>query len=235
MLQTGTLGAPRLLILAGDDAHARPFVDALARRGVAVRLAPGAGALLRSVEAETPDAVLLMPAAHQPDGGTAAVRRLRGITRIPCVLVAAPEDGPEDRAAAIEAGADEVLHSGIPLPEAIARIQAVLRRSGPRAAAPAAWRLVENGRRLLPPDGEPLRLTTAEFGLLALLVGAGGAPVERETVSRQVFRRPWNPEDRAVDSLVKRLRPRLPADAIQSVRGIGYALTLRIEHLHGRV
>jgi DNA-binding winged helix-turn-helix (wHTH) protein len=69
-----------------------------------------------------------------------------------------------------------------------------------------------------------LPLTGAEFELLRLLAAAAGEPVDRETISRSVFRRPWQIEDRAVDGLVKRLRRKLQADAIASVRGVGYAI-----------
>ncbi|MEO3475137.1 winged helix-turn-helix domain-containing protein [Roseomonas sp. CAU 1739] len=218
-----------------DGDHVSPFADGLARRGVAVQMAHSAEFLMQRVSTEPPDAVLVLPSRDAPSSARDAVQLMRSVPRIPCVLVAAPDDGPEDRAAALEAGAAEVLHGGIPLPEAIARIRAVLRRARPRGTEPAAWRLLDTGRRLVSPANEALRLTTAEFGLIALLTTAAGTPVDREAVCRTVFRRPWRPDDRAVDSLVKRLRPKLPVDAIQSVRGIGYALTLPIRHIHKRV
>ena len=72
-------------------------------------------------------------------------------------------------------------------------------------------------------------MTNAEYALLSILAAAGGDAVERDAISEQVFRRPWRPDDRAVDSLVKRVRRKLPPDAIQSVRSVGYALTIALE------
>lgn len=235
MVDASSFGAPRLIILATDGDHARPFAEGLARGGVVVQMADSHEILMLRVSAETPDAVLVLPTHHHPIGAGQAVRMMHRFPRILCVLVAAPDDGPEERAAALEAGAAEVLHGGIPLPEAIARIRAVLRRARPRSGEPSAWRLLDSGRRLVSPANEALRLTSAEFGLVALLASAGGTPVDREAVCRAVFRRPWRPDDRAVDSLVKRLRPKLPNDAIQSVRGVGYALTLPIRAGQRRV
>jgi len=235
MLETTPAGGPRLIILATDGDHARPFAEGLMRGGVTVHMAHSHEVLMLRVSSERPDAVLVLPMRHAPAGAGEAMRLMRTVPRILCVLVAAPDDGPEERAAALEAGAAEVLHGGIPLPEAIARIRAVLRRARPRGSEPPAWRLLDSGRPLVSPSHEALRLTSAEFGLIALLAAAGGTPVDREAVCRAVFRRPWRPDDRAVDSLVKRLRPKLPADAIQSVRGIGYALTLPIRPTHKRV
>jgi two-component system OmpR family response regulator len=121
----------------------------------------------------------------------------------------------------------------------LARLRAVLRRASLASRRPlrlaeetadarvieGGWRLSAHRRAVVAPDGgAALPLTGAEFELLRLLAGAQGEPVDRETISRSVFRRPWQIEDRAVDGLVKRLRRKLRADAIASVRGVGYAL-----------
>jgi DNA-binding response OmpR family regulator len=142
--------------------------------------------------------------------------------------------------AALEAGADDYLHPGMATVEAVARIRAVLRRSGlgpmapqpvaaaaPEATAPGVWRLVPEDRCILAPDGTVHRLTGVEFELLRLLTAAAGEPVDREIICRQVFRRPWRPEDRSVDDLVKRLRRKTDPLAIQAVRGVGYAMPRR--------
>ncbi|MBR0653421.1 response regulator transcription factor [Roseomonas terrae] len=235
MLDTSPSGASRLIILATEGDGARPFVEGLTRGGIAVQMAPTPEVLMLSLSAEGADVVLVLSAQLAPAGTGGAMRLMRSVPRVLCVLVAAPGDGPEERAAALEAGAAEVLHGGIPLPEAIARIRAVLRRAPPRGADAGPWRLTSSGRRLVSPTNDTLKLTTAEFGLIALLATAAGEPVDREEVCRAVFRRPWRPDDRAVDSLVKRLRPKLPTDAIQSVRGVGYALTLPVRQAQRRV
>ncbi len=224
----------RLFILATPRLRARLVADGLARRGVGVEVAASLDRLVEAAAAGRPDAILLVPERLAGPNGIAAIRRLRAASGIPCVVVATPQDTPADRVEALDAGADEVLHGGIPVPEAVARIRATLRRARPIAVARAEppafapWRLVATGRRLAPPGGPGHRLTSAEYDLVAMLAAAHGAPVDREAISRQVFRRPWRPDDRAVDSLVKRLRRKLPSDAIHSVRGVGYALTLAI-------
>jgi DNA-binding response OmpR family regulator len=227
--------APRLFLLATRQLRARLMADGLARRGVAVEVAPSLDSLVASAAAGLPDAVLLVPESLAGPNGIAAIRRLRAVSATPCVVVASAEDAAADRVEALDCGADEVLHGGIPVPEAIARIRATLRRGRPapppvaEPAAPMRWRLHTTGRRLAPPGGPAHRLTSAEFDLVAMLAAAQGAAVDREAISRQVFRRPWRPDDRAVDSLVKRLRRKMPTDAIHSVRGVGYALTVAID------
>jgi DNA-binding response OmpR family regulator len=218
----------RLLVLATRSLRARLVAGGLMRRGVTTEVAPCVEGMVAAVAAGGPDAVLLVPERLARPGGIDAIRRLRAASALPCVVVAARADTPAERVAALDAGADEVLHAGIPVPEAVARIRAVLRRARPAAPEPEPWRLVPAGRRLAPPRGAAQRLTGAEYELVTMLTAAGGAPVDREAISRRVFRRPWRPDDRAVDSLVKRLRRKMPGEAIQSVRGVGYALTVAI-------
>lgn len=228
MLDQTHAGALRLIIFAVDADRARPFAESLACGDVAVQQAGCLETLIDCITAWPPDALLVLPLRDGRPAAIDAVRMMHGLPRLPYVVFAAPEDGPEERAAALEAGAAEVLHDGMPMPEAIARIRAVLRRVAVRHVEAVPWRLQESGRRLVTPGGDMLRLTSAEFDLIAVLASAGGAPVDRDAVCRTVFRRPWRPDDRAVDSLVKRLRPKLPDDAIQSVRGVGYALSLAV-------
>lgn len=234
---------PRPLPLLGLDSPpaAVRLGSALTAHGFRLDNEPTLERLLACVT-EHRHALVLLPgtvAAAACWSPIAALRRLRATSSIPCILVAGADDTPAGRAAMLEAGADDYLHRDVSTVEAVARIRAVLRRSRPVAAArhredapePAAsdgartaWRLSVEERCLLGPDGAAHRLTGAEFELLRLLTAAGGEAVDRETICRHVFRRPWRPEDRSVDDLVKRLRKKSDPMAIQTVRGIGYAM-----------
>lgn len=162
-----------------------------------------------------------------------ALRNLRRESSMPCILLGATPLQADDRVAALDAGADEVLDAAIPLSEAVARVRAVLRRSTQAVAAAqpqgrGAWCLSSGARLIQGPGGGSHRLTAAESDLLRLLIAASGRAVGRDAISREAFRRPWRPEDRAVDGLVKRLRRKLGPDAILASRGVGYALTIEI-------
>ncbi|MBD0271013.1 MAG: response regulator transcription factor [Acetobacteraceae bacterium] len=171
-------------------------------------------------------------------GALDALRDLRRVSSMPCILVDATPLPAGERVAALDAGADEVLDAAVPLSEAVARVRAVLRRCAPAAAVAAAaaahrpardvWRLSPGVRLVHGPDGGSHRLTAAEFDLLRLLIEASGRAVCRDAISREAFRRPWHPEDRAVDGLVKRLRRKLGPDSILASRGVGYALAIQI-------
>jgi DNA-binding response OmpR family regulator len=159
------------------------------------------------------------------------VSHLRSLSTVPIILRAVDADDEVDRISALELGADDYLPAGISLREALARIRSALRRAPsaapPAGAAQAGWRLCLRNRELFAGDGSPRLLTSAEFDLLRVLQGHQGVPVQRDALSLAVLRRPYHPDDRALDNLVLRVRRKLDdtgpsARVIKSVRGIGY-------------
>lgn len=219
--------------------------DALARRGHRISRCDSIEAVVAQFgAAAAPPDLLLIRQAEPAAGGLDLVVRVRRVSRVPIVVHGAPLAGSRDRVAALELGADDHLDPRMAMPEVMARIHAALRRAAwcgasgtplaPAAAVPGAaavasilggWRLVAHRRAVVRAAcGEAVALTGAEFELLRLLTAAQGEPVDREAISRVVFRRPWRVEDRAVDGLVKRVRRKLRTDAIATVRGVGYAL-----------
>ena len=238
---------PHILVFDPPPARLARVTEALTRKGCRVSRCDSAeGAIvLLSATAAAPSADLLLICQAEPAAALDLVARVRRASLVPIVVQGGAPAGSRERVAALELGADDHIDSQMALPEVLARIQAVLRRAGWTGARPAArppvheaapspaiqggWRLVPHRRALVRIQGgaqgnESVPLTGAEFELLRLLAAAQGEPVDREAISRVVFRRPWQLEDRAVDGLVKRLRRKLPADAIAAVRGVGYAL-----------
>jgi DNA-binding response OmpR family regulator len=230
-----------LLLLDGSPRRRHALAAALRMRGFAATECETAEAtlgLLEAAEGRLPADLLLLRTDGAARHRLHLLGRVRAASSVPVVVIGTALDSNADRVAALELGADDYFGPTMPVAEVVARIRAVLRRAGSNAVAPrpaeapaTPWRAIEGGWRLLPhrralesPAGATVPLTGAEFELMRLLSAALGEPVDRETISRSVFRRPWQAEDRAVDGLVKRLRRKLAADAIASVRGIGYAL-----------
>jgi DNA-binding response OmpR family regulator len=182
--------------------------------------------------ADQPPWLILFQRRVRGQIGLQLLRRIRAVSPVPLILRAVGADDELDRILALEIGADDYVPSGMSARELLARIRCVLRRARGIAsfaeAAPARrWRLCVESRELFGPDQQPRNLTAAEFELLQLLVRAQGTPVARETMSQAVLRRPYHPEDRALDNLVLRLRRKLEEEAssaqtIKAVRGVGY-------------
>lgn len=225
-------GRPPLLRLVEADAGFAGRLGAfLAEHGLPCALHRAADAFVGSLAIQPPRLVLL--AGEGLHGPLAALRRLRAVSRVPCVLLVGGLD-ETGGSMARDAGADDAADRSTPFPAVLSRVRAVLRRAewGAAEAAPVVedsgldgWRLLPDRRQLLLPDGRECPLTTAEFDLVRMLVECRGRAVSRDAIARSVFGRPFRPDDRTVDNLVLRLRRKLgSADphAIRTVRGAGY-------------
>ena len=224
----------RLLIVDDDQELCSMLAEYLGPEGFAVELAGTGTAALDRVARGGLDLVVLdvmLPALS----GFEVLRRLRSVSRIPVIMLTAR--GEEvDRVIGLELGADDYLAKPFSPRELVARIRAVLRRM---AAEPqqvpgvVVWgplRLDLRARQAAI-DGRQLELTAAELRILELLVRADTRTVSREDLMLQALGRRLLPTDRSLDTHVSNLRRKLgrltDRIAVQSVRGSGYALTMR--------
>lgn len=192
-------------------------------------------ALLDATLTSTPVDLLLLDQRLGVTTGTDILLRIRGRTNLPCIVVTAQSDAV-NRIVNLEIGADDEVEKSIPPREMLARIRSVLRRGrrmasaipagGAAEGADPGWRLSVPRRELRRPDGTLCHLTTAEFDTLRVLYDAAGTPVSRTVLYSRVFGRSFAPADRAVDTVVRKLRVKIgDAEAqriIKTVRNVGY-------------
>lgn len=159
-----------------------------------------------------------------------AVRRSDGTGYLPIIVVSTPRDERE-RLAAYDAGADDIVVKPFSLPELLARIRAILRRTSPaiggRIIRIAGVEMdIDNGA--VKRDGIEVRLSLIEFKILRYLMENAGKVRTREQIRNAVWGRDSQIEIRAVDVRITRLRRRLNMDTrpdvIRTVRSVGYAL-----------
>jgi two-component system OmpR family response regulator len=177
------------------------------------------------------------------DNGFDFLREIRQTHSTPCIMVTAHGEAT-DKVVGLELGADDYVVKPVNLRELLARIRALLRRSGRNGGGglkggPAkgdgdgagnGWQFDPVRRNLLSPEGELVPLTTAECDLLIELVAHEGRPQTREDLCRRVFNRAWQPYDRSLDSIVVKLRRKLEPNpdhpmVIKTIRGKGYLFT----------
>jgi two-component system alkaline phosphatase synthesis response regulator PhoP len=200
-----------------------------------VLVAADGRAALQQARDSSPDLVLLDLMIPEVDG-LDVCRELRKTSGVPIIMITAR--GEEvDRVVGLELGADDYITKPFSVRELMARIKAVLRRTGPetRAALPAT-RLTGPGslrldveRRSVSVEDHELELTRLEFDILHLLLLNAGRVLRRERLLEQAWGYDFVGDTRAVDSAIKRLRAKLrqasaEADGIEAVRGIGYRL-----------
>ena len=227
------------LLVVDDDAEIRAELQAyLAGHGFRVKAAASGAEALAALKSGDFD-VMLLDLWLGSENGFDVLRRVREAKPTPCIMVTA-QDEVTDKIVGLELGADDYLVKPVNLRELLARIRALIRRSGGRdgAASPdgghdgsaPAWKFDPTRRSLNAPDGSHVPLTTAECDLLIELVAKEGLPQSREDLCRRVFNREWSPYDRSLDGIVVKLRRKIernPDDplVIKTVRGRGYVFT----------
>ena len=178
---------------------------------------------------EQPDLVLLDLGLPDMDG-TEVIRRIRGFSDVP-VIVLSVREGQGDKVAALDAGADDYVTKPFGMEELLARTRAARRRAGP--AEPAAPNLrygrleVDLARRLVTLGGEALHLTPTEYSLLEALVTNPGKLLTHPWLLRRVWGPGYAEESHYLRVYVRALRNKL-GDAAAAPRliltepGVGY-------------
>lgn len=220
-----------VLVVEDDPGIATPLVGVLERAGFSTsHVATGREALA----ADPGDLVLLDLGLPDMDG-VDVCRRLRERSAVPIIVVTARGD-EVDRVVGLEVGADDYVVKPFGKRELVARIRAVLRRTGGAASTPdehdeTADRTVvgslvvdRRAHRVLVADAE-VALTPTEFDLLELLARDPGAVVRRSEILDEVWDGEWYGPTRTIDVHVAELRRKLgDAGWIETVRGVGFRL-----------
>jgi DNA-binding response OmpR family regulator len=160
--------------------------------------------------------------------GIDVCRRLRAARPDLAILIVTARDQELDVVAGLDAGADDYLVKPFRLSELLARVRAHMRRTA--AAEPeepdeplrAGDVVVDRAARRAWRDGEELVLRPKEFELLTLLVAEAGRAVTRERLMRDVWDTDWLGSTKTLDTHVLALRNKLGAQAITTLRGVGY-------------
>jgi two-component system response regulator CpxR len=166
--------------------------------------------------------------------GFDVLRQIRRRSAVPVIMLTA-RTAQNDRINGLNAGADDYLPKPFGPDELLARMRAVLRRSGKPDGAEN--RAIETGNLRLDPEsrevhllGEPVVLTSVEFDILECLARAAGRVVSRDGLAAVLYQREATPYERAIDVHISHLRKKLEREdgvLIHTVRGSGYMLALR--------
>ena len=221
-----------VLIVEDDEAIADSVAFALDRAGFRTLKATDGGQGLRLFRQQRPDLVILDLMLPQMDGWRVTEELRREDPRVP-VIVCSARGSEFDRVHGLEMGADDYVVKPFSMKELLARVQAHLRRVRSHRD-PGGPEAIESEGLLIDPeqvqafvDGRPVGLTPREFEVLYALARAGGKPVPRERVYREVWGYEMMRGDRSVDVFVRKVRQKLAAarpgmSYVQTHYGVGY-------------
>ncbi|MDO9235733.1 MAG: response regulator transcription factor [Aquabacterium sp.] len=221
------------ILLIDDDLRLSAMVgDYLSSHGYQVSRAPTLAAGRALLARQPCDALVLD--LMLPDGdGLDMCRELRTAPRtrgLPLLMLSARGE-PTDRIVGLEVGADDYLPKPFEPRELLARLRALLRRTGPVVQDDDVWRFglleVDNGLRQARLDGKPCELTAYQFDLLVVLAQHPGRVLSRDQIMDALKGHPLEAFDRSIDVHVSRIRSAIEVDPkeprrILTVRGVGY-------------
>jgi two-component system, OmpR family, response regulator CpxR len=160
--------------------------------------------------------------------GFELLRQIRRRSPVPIIMLTARSD-ESDRVTGLDAGADDYLAKPFGIDELLARMRAVLRRTGRATLArperlEASGLVLETGVRDVRVAGQSIAVTSTEYEILEYLVRHAGRIVPRDELMMVVCQREASSLDRSLDVHISRLRRKLASRAslIRTVRGVGY-------------
>jgi two-component system KDP operon response regulator KdpE len=213
------------VLLVEDDPQMRAMIAAfLDGHGISVTEAADAGEATRAWEARRPDLVVLDLGLPDLDG-IIIIRRLRREAATP-ILVISARDREQDRIDALDTGADDYLTKPFGMGELLARVRAILRRSGGAAAGPdgvihLGSLAVDVANHLVTVNGVPVRLTPREYEVLRVLATQPGRLVTRGRLLRAVWGTQYADEAHYLHVHVSQIRRKLAAaDPTGSLTGL---------------
>jgi len=216
----------RVLLVEDDETLAAGIARALRAENFAVDIATNGedGGHLGSTERY--DAAVLDLGLPLRDG-LSVLRDWRADGRDLPVLILTARDGWSEKVAGFKAGADDYLVKPFRVEEVIMRLRALVRRAAGHAAALVACGPLVFDAQLgtFELDGLPLKLTAFEWRVLSALMLRREVVVERADLIERVYEGDADVDSNSIEVIIGRLRRKIGATMIETVRGRGYRLT----------
>lgn len=215
----------RILVIEDEPALALRLQQTLEAAGFAVDVAYDGEDGWHLGDTEPYDAAVLDLGLPTIDGVT-ILQRWRAAGRQLPVLILTARSRWSEKMAGFQAGADDYMTKPFEMDEVVYRLRALIRRAAGHAqpelnCGPLRLDTLA-GRFSL--DGVPLQLTAQEFRILAYLMHHAGAVVSRTELMEHVYDRHFDSDSNVLEVLIGRIRRKLKADLIHTVRGLGYRL-----------
>jgi len=222
----------RILVVDDDRAVRESLRRSLSFNGYTVDLAEDGVEALEAITNERPDALVLDVMMPRLDG-LEVCRQLRSTGDDLPILVLTARDSVSERVSGLDAGADDYLPKPFALEELLARLRALLRRTGPDEAGDGAIMTfadltLDPSTREVHRGARAISLTRTEFSLLEMLIANPRRVLTRSRILEEVWGFDFPTSGNALEVYVGYLRRKTEAEGesrlIHTVRGVGYVL-----------
>lgn len=219
------------LLIVDDEANLRAMLSAALRHhGFEVSTADNGRAALDAVANERPSLVLLDVMMPDLDGFDVC-RRLRNSGDRTPVLFLTARDGTDDKVRGLTLGGDDYLEKPFSLDELVARVEAVLRRTGSSNQATNVYEcadlVMDDDAHRVTRAGDDVALSPTEYNLLRYLLANRGRVVSKAQILDHVWRYDFGGDGGVVETYIGYLRRKidhLDPKLIHTIRGVGYVL-----------
>ena len=215
----------RVLVVEDEASLSDQLASALAEAGYAVdRAADGERADFLG-QTERYDAVVLDLGLPRVDGLT-VLRRWREAGLAMPVVVLTARGSWHEKVQGIDSGADDYLSKPFRMEELLARLRALIRRASGQVTPALRCGAVSLDPRLskVTLDGVPVKLTSHEFRVLSYLMHHRGRIVSQAELTEHIYAQSFDRDSNTVEVFIARLRRKLGAAFIETVRGLGYRI-----------
>ena len=226
----------RVLIIEDETRLATLVADGLARAGIRSEMVHDGDAGLERGSTESWDAIvldILLPGMN----GFQVCRELRAAGVATPILMLTAKDGDLDETEALDIGADDYLRKPFSFEVLVARIRALVRRTG-RATdqvMQASGLEIDTAARQVRRDGTEIELSTTEYDLLLALASRAGQVVPRQTLYDEVWGYEQDHRSNVIEVFIRYLRQKVDepfgVKSIQTVRGTGYRMAAEPEQV----
>jgi len=215
----------RVLVVEDEQLLAQQLANALGEAGYAVDSAGDGERADFLGHTERYDAVVLDLGLPKIDGLT-LLRRWRDAGIGVPVLVLTARDSWHEKVEGIDGGADDYVAKPFRMEEVLARLRALIRRASGQVAPElrCGGVVVDPRSAKVSLDGVPVRLTSHEFRVLSYLMHHRGRVVSQGELTEHIYAENADRDSNTVEVFVARLRRKLGASFIETVRGLGYRI-----------
>ena len=226
----------RLLLVEDDPGVLRFVLKGLREQAYAVDTAITGDDALYQAEINTYDLIILDVMIPGRDGFAVCKQIRSSGNRVPILMLTAL-DGVEDRIAGLDVGADDYLTKPFAFRELLARLRALLRRSGELRPPDitVADLVVDTAGQTVTRGSRRISLTTKEYALVEFLARHAGQVVGRAAIAEHVWDETFDPFSNLIEVYVNRLRRKIDADShaplLHTRRGAGYLFGLEEENI----